>query len=237
MVQKKTNKERCQVSANTLVKPIKQWLLVILTSIVFVTVAAACSNQSKSQQSPDKTLFEVSGNVKQITDIKNPVLPIHTHAGEVIQFTEDGKWNNYSNISDGEYQVTIRRNEKDQIIKIDGTNLDYSWSVGYEWDGNNVSKEFFSGLEEGSSTILTYEKGKLKSISLEANSIDIDGKMVFTYTLIDEKVDNEGNWIERNWQKKMETYSFHADINGYISTPDFATTEEITETRTISYYE
>ncbi len=180
-------------------------------------------------------LFEVSGDVKEISNISNPVLPIHTRAGEVVKFTKEGKWDNYSQAGGDEYQVTIRRNENDKITKIDGTNPDYSWSVGYEWDGDKVSKEILYGLEGESSTMLTYENGKLKTISSEEN--DIDDKIVYTYTLIDENIDSKGNWIERNWQKKVETYSFHADINGYISTPEFTTTEDITETRTISYYE
>ncbi len=220
--------------------------LIMLAVIILAIISNACSNQSKQESStvledvqyaPDKALFEVAGKVKEITDIKNPVLPIHTHAGEVIKFSEEGKWDNYTHAGGDGYKVNIRRNENDQITKIDGTNPDYSWSVGYEWDGDKVSKEIFNGLEEGSSTMLTYENGKLKSINLEANSIDIDGKMVITYTLVDEKLDKDGNWIERNWQMKTETYSFHADINGYISTPDFTTTEDITEQRTIIYYE
>lgn len=222
-----------------------RWFNAILTSIVIIVIGSGCSNSSQDKSAkvestfeqtfPDKALFEVSGKVKQITDIKNPVLPIHTHAGDVIEFTKDGKWENYSQAGGDEYKVTIRRNENNQITKIDGTNLDYSWSIGYEWDGDKVSKEILYGVDGTSSTILTYEDGKLKTISSEGN--DIDDKIVFTYTLIEEKLDGEGNWIERTWQEKMETYSFHADINGYVSTPDFTTTEKITELRTITYYE
>lgn len=238
------NVEGSIVLANSSINSNNGRLIVMLALITLAIISSSCSNQSKQESStvseevqyaPDKALFEVAGKVKEITDITNPVLPIHTHAGEVIEFSKDGKWDNYSQAGGDEYKVTIRRNENNQITKIDGTNLDYSWSVGYEWEGDRVSKEIFNGLEGGVSTILTYENGKLKTISLQ--EYDMGDKVVYAYTLIDEKVDNIGNWIERNWQKKMETYSFQADINGYISTPDFTTTEDITEKRTIIYYE
>lgn len=201
-----------------------------------LTAQPSTSQTAEQFQTPDMTLFEVSGDVKEIYAIENPVLPILSRAGKSILFTKEGVWDNYNDIGkDEDYAITIKRNADGQLTLLSGRNLDYEWSFEYQWVNGHPIAEILNGSEGGDATSLEYQDNKLINVTLTGN--DIDDKYVWTYKIKDIKTDNHGNWVERVWEHSSEYYSFNYEINGYSAKPDNMTSEELVEKRKIIYWE
>lgn len=197
-----------------------------ILAIAFFSITAIAS----AQTADDRSLFDVTGNVKSITSKMGPLSPIIECSS--VTFSKTGAMTKIDGMTPTSHgtKVTSRTNGLPSKVRLTYCDADgeMPYTVAIRHNGKHkILKASSSDYPiDKLSTSFSYDPtGRLKSV---VGCGSVEGRML-TYKYI--SFDAKGNWTKRT----VSIRYFSIDANGkkvFISGVD----EEETEARTITYY-